>query len=639
MDVRQSGVAVVSDVEIEIDLRGRENIEGFIADRIDRNSRDPARTPIVSLRDRCGVGKSSLIREIGRYYEGIRPSVTVDFAKADDADVLRVLVAIASGIRRGVPRAGRIALPRVDLGLAVRKYQLHDDDALNEWLRERGLARRVISAVQEWEKIIESLLILTPAPHAQYAARVGAAVVKGSIVVGDHYYRNSLERARGWYAAYGSARGFLDGENPLFWLSGTDAQRAASLLSAALLADLGADFRKTTNCLALLDHVERGAGISSLTTLADSRKLARENRGIARLSGIDSLILVAAQGAGPEAGLGEHGTDWIRATLPPLTAETASYQIKNPVTGSNKDDARFLVTLSGGHQKGFRRLRNILTDSFTQPDFDRHGLLDEESGDGSLLADLFPAADALTSAFQQAGLGTFDIMAICAATPGLHEPACVSALTQLTRMPDQRAADGDMTVRQAVAGTRALLKETMWADTALTVHPLAGALLANRLARGAGDLWGRTHEAFANYYRGDSYSGADKETRTWYHQLAGMTAHDDGTFARFVEYLSGEFKHGRIQEWNDLLRGATAAPNRLPARRSARATVTDLGGRAIVGDLKGVIGRLAAALLLHHDPLVDFKDDLGQIIRTEYQNLDDYPGGGGFYAIAERDFS
>lgn len=244
-------------------------------------SPDGARSlPIIVLGGARGSGKSGLLREI-EYRCRDLPHAWLDFEATSGMTRRDMFVTLWSelGMKRG--QFGRIRFPRLMLGLLVRDHATDGRDLRPDPDR----ARREIKRLIEYHPLVHDPGSSDDRTPEQLSIELKFAI--GSIkiplspvqrVIGWITSRLRLRKhfaaALAWYAE----RGRGDSYDALCWLQQASSEEADRILCEALLADLVAAYsrdrlapRRTLNCMALLDNVQRDDGGQFLDLLVSVR--------------------------------------------------------------------------------------------------------------------------------------------------------------------------------------------------------------------------------------------------------------------------------------------------------------------------------------------------------------------------------
>ena len=609
-------------------------------------SRDRDTPPITLLIGPQGSGKTTLLDRLERDHRRGSPTARLDFGRAPDASPEAVMLDIGYQLSPGVPRVGRVRLPRLGIGfLAVGlDPQSRDSPAeqLGQLLNARGKAFGQLLA-----NLGKQAGTLLPSPEQQaLVTEAGAAL--GWIV--DGISRRRLDDYLGWYVGtVGRGNGTRVGPLLLmhqWWQAaqtpdGTDSRRELwRALCAALLADLRAGFnragwthgQRTTNCLLLLDDADSRAGTEFLETLAECRRLVP--------GGTDPLLVVAGQGLRPQldpvvgppvlpagdsltyagwrAAAGKReapGSPWHPVLLADLGLENVTSMVTSHVLGKVWRDVDFVQDVGGGHPSAVRALARRL--ALADAGFDPRQLLTHELAD-ELLADVRPP-----------WLADHDLlaMAVYAATtrPRLRAAGSVFRALDWSDTGETEVSEFDI---------RDLFLDLMWAreeEDWLVIRPLPRLLLARLLARDEA-LWDGAHNGYLTHYRAQL---PRDDVAEQYHLLALITPSAGDNLGRVAAHLDKQLDTLGPSEWNRALTAITTAPNRLrpvPGGRheapdgpdfasDPEAAVRRLAGVATPGDRLRTVSRLTAARWLYNDRLLDPRRRLARLIDREYFEL------------------
>jgi hypothetical protein len=625
-------------------LYARGRVVGFVGEGLRRRGAAVGQLPIVLLAGPHGSGRTALLDRLWEQYGPDSPGAHLDLASARGAE--DVVFAAMQGLRRRILGVRPLRFPR--LRLAFKALNFPEDGsgraAFDTYMDSGGSGKA--ESLQAW---VDRASVLLRTPEQQFLATVAGRT--GGWLLSGFDHRGEKPALR-WYAENGISSGGT-GYDPLWELFGRQRGSADSAsrqvdktLCAALLADLRADYddhsllhgRRTSNCLVLLDNAGNKAGERVLDLLAECRR-----DGLRAGHGGDPVLVVAALRGrmlrragtpidttdprlafpGPRAAEG----GWLPVRLTDLDAADVVKLTDSGILGDNRRDANLIHAATGGHPEAASLFAALLArPELTRADLP--GLLDRRlplgwEPPGPPVPDELEArvADHLLLRIFPEGLGTgpegeltaadntlLDAMAVCTATPGLRLGACQRVLNS-------------MKWSQVTAGeARDRLEEALWIDRPADgaeprAHPLLGLLLRHWLARDA-EKWRGVHQGYAAHY-----SRPEDAALRQHHTLALVEPGQTAYLAEVAKFLEERLDDTDAADWLRMLGTVAAAPNRSRGPRDPRVFVTTLAGRAMPGDRRRVVARLAVARWLGHDRFFDPGRQLAQLAATELENL------------------
>jgi len=636
-------------------LSGRDGVLNFFQKCLDRPERNPARLlPIVVLVGRHGSGKTVLIEELRRQLKPLVPCALVYLERTPDATPGEIAAALAFQLNSHVHQFGRIAFPRLMLGLLAVRLPLDQE--------VRSNARR------ELEKELDSSAVLTAAARVveevslKFVDKTGSPVVQAGEIAAQSLLTATLPRigrlrfrsALDWYA---SAMNCGNGQDALIELNqaasdatpasdpaGNDQrqrarQRVDKILCEAFLADLRASYdrfslshgQRTVNCLALLDNAGTLSGARFLKLLADLRR--------ANPAAPDPLVIAATAESSPTPNLpiakavasaraaagysswardfrpDSPGSWWYPIMLTDLSVADTKTLVRSRVLGSAERDARFLHGVTAGHPGCIRLFADVLTHlsdaSSPGPAALRlRSLLDQplDGGDGAPATVADRALELLLGTREtDADDPLLAMMVTCSPITDLGLDACKALLGQ------DEDINAIIEMRRRFTSVAQIHPEASTAELALRPHPLLRRLLLRRLVqRGdAVDGWNAVHGKLARHYRERGARAA-----MLYHQLA---LDQLGDVAAELDDWLGRLKAGA---WRDMLYAIAAAPGPVPVTgppvRFVEERVKRLGP---LDHRLRTVARLVAACRLHQDWLSDPNHALASFISIQFEHL------------------
>jgi hypothetical protein len=290
-------------------LCGRDGAVGLVHQCLDRPAKGPARLlPIVVTTGRHGSGKTFFVEDLHRQLKPVLPCALLYLEHAADSTPGDIAAALAFQLNSHVRQFGRIAFPRLMLGLLAVRLELDR--------HSRHKARRKLEKELDRSEVLAAVARLVDETGQKFADATSSPVAQGAEIAA-HLLSEALPRLGrlrfqvplAWYA---SALNCGNGKDALVELNqaasvaagtdpdGKDQALVDKTLCAAFLADLRADYdrfsvlhgKRTVNCLALLDNADTLSGARFLKLLAGQRYPGP--------SAPDPLLVVATGGNGPE---------------------------------------------------------------------------------------------------------------------------------------------------------------------------------------------------------------------------------------------------------------------------------------------------------------------------------------------------
>lgn len=644
-------------------LCGRDGVVGMVHQCLDRPVKGPARLlPIVVTAGRHGSGKTFFVEDLHRQLKPVLPCALLYLEHAADSTPGDIAAALAFQLNSHVRQFGRIAFPRLMLGLLGIR--------LNIDRHSRQKARRKLERELDRSEVLAAAARLVDEVGQKFVDATNSPVVQSGEMGVQFLFSEALPRLGrlrfqvplAWYASFlncgngkdalielNQAASAAAGTDP----AGKDQALVDKTLCAAFLADLRADYdrfsvfhgKRTVNCLALLDNADTLAGARFLKLLAGQRYPGPSEP--------DPLLIVATVGNGPERRLpagqpaagpmpgypawarsfspDKPASWWCPIALTDLSPAGTRLLVRSKVLGSPERDALFLHAVTGGHPATTSLLAEqmgLLSDQArANPALRLRGLLDlpvdGAGGERVVVADraleLLLGKDA-----SDADDPLLADMVTCAAVTNLKVDACQAAL----------GADADVS---AIVDMLSSFARTMPVQAgpgrpryAGWPHPLLRRLLLRLLAqRGeAANGWKAVHRRLARYFceNGDV-------TASLYHRLAlGQLAAAATGLDQYLDRLgAGPFC--------EMLHAVAAAP--IPLRVTAPAVKfvdERVHGLGPLSHRRKTVASLLAACWLYQDWLSDPGRTLARFIAVQFEHLMffDVPDRDVFLAESER---
>ena len=410
-------------------------------------------------------------------------------------------------------------------------------------------------------------------------------------------------------------------------------QKCDRLLVEAFLSDLRDDsnrkraVQRHANLLLLLDDCDGETGDRLLDLIADCRRTAHHDG-----PQPDPLVIVAVRhrvrpGERPAAvaandgkalrfvplergaPLPQHAELWRPVLLTPLDSDDALAMIRTMETGSDHQDADFVLALAGGHPAAVRELTDLLFDlqeAAVGPPGLFAGPWPSDGGSGPVGQASGTVLDHLLERFLDTGPARLDRLAVIASSAaGLDLAACNSVYHYL-------GWDDEVTDDETWLRTRLWIEDH--ADSGPQLHPFAARLLRQRLARDPA-LWDKVHSQFERHY--DRVGGARSRNARLWHMMATVTGPDDAALNAVVEVLMAEIAKRPIEEFRLLVDTIATAPSRLAPAANAVLELNRIAGRRDRGDARRTVTRRLVAPWLHDTVYLDPRGELADYVVAE----------------------
>ncbi|HET8683245.1 MAG TPA: hypothetical protein VFM54_15455 [Micromonosporaceae bacterium] len=554
----------------------------------------------------------------------------LDLAGTTDARPYEIAAHLAYGLSEKVRQFGELKFPRLLLGLVVVGSNIDQHNRPKARAELRNLLsndQQLVDRVREVGKLLVD----------EVAGATGAGSILGLGLDGIAAARWSLRVLRGkafsWYRE-GTGQRFDQPLDALIALhswevEGTPRAHADvdETLCAAFLADLRAAFsnglaawRRTGNCVALLDNADSPEGQAFLETLVAVRQAAHAREGC------DPLLVVAAghtrfpsfahqdgQEPAPRRPQQASYADWAAGR--DGTAESWLYPVRldgvdardrtvlvrrSPRATAVPDAVALAERLTGGHPAGMRLVLRAVAAQAARVDPHAVELRDvlDLPDPGRPERTVADAAQAMMLRGVPAALRRD--LTTCAAAADVAAAARRHALG-LAPGGGAGALDRfcatDLWVSQPDRSARPVL------------HPLLRRVLLHALAarpEDAPDGWRSVHTRLRGYYLGER----DDEPAALYHGLAL------GDVTAVAAYLEPRQRTLDSRRWLVEVKAITRAPRltRSPAPAPLDQAAELAGGRE-------TLARLVAALWISNDPLGDPNGTLDVLIAASFDRL------------------
>ncbi|ASU83847.1 hypothetical protein CDO52_14580 [Nocardiopsis gilva YIM 90087] len=359
-----------------------------------------ARRPILVFEGMQGIGKSALLDHIAGLLHQQVPYAYIDFQHTPQADVAKVLSALAFELSRHTPNYGRLNFPRMIIGQLVLRLDLSHTD-------RNGAREQVIAEIKKHRKLdrIEELLRETAddivsLPVEPLTGNVATrafgrpvATAVGALTSWTLSSRPFLGRHQDWYGH--RDQGYTD--DPIDALVQLNQQwnaphhdggrdQAADVLCAAFLADLrdafahgGRSASWLLTPVVLLDNVDEEPGRGFLDHLARVRRtteiddrygaltIVATSRGPLLWALPDDVTVtistnIPVEAARPRPGPGDRPPDWARYVLSDLTEEETDTLITRAGLSARTDrhSAKIIHGFTSGHPGSTRLLLDTI---------------------------------------------------------------------------------------------------------------------------------------------------------------------------------------------------------------------------------------------------------------------------------------